>query len=79
MIDIFDSIPVDLAINRFNDTDISPRLAISEVAELNRQLNVNLTDTDFGSDGDSEAWFDDETLPIGMSVISAEEFFERYV
>lgn len=73
--------PVDLAISAMLDTDGAEpmRLPISDIRELNEQLNVNLTDTDSGSDGDCESWFDSDTPPVGMSVISAEEFFERYV
>lgn len=70
--------PTDIAIVEFNDLAMSPRLPKDEIAELNRQLNVNLTDTDSGSDGNSEEWFDSEPLPVGVHIVDADEFFDRF-
>ena len=76
--DIFDNVRVDLAIVEFNGTDMSTRLSIADVRELNEQLNVNLTDTDSGSDGDSESWFASEYVSPDMRIVNAEEFFDRF-
>lgn len=49
------------------------RLPISEVRELQVQMNCNLFDSE-----DSETWFDEE-IPVGYTeVIDEDEFFNRY-
>ena len=74
--------PVDWAISAMLDTDGAEpmRLPVSDIQELNMQMNVNLTDSDSGSDGNCEDWFDtDPEYRSDIRVISAEEFFDRFV
>lgn len=63
--------PVDIAIVKFNGTDMSPRLPRAEVAELQAQMNVNLSD-------DCDDWFYEEYVSPDMHVIDEREFFDRF-
>lgn len=64
--------PVDTAIVKFNGTDMSPRLPRDEIAELQSQMNVNLSD---GCDD----WFDEpEQLSPDMHIVDEAEFFDRF-
>ena len=49
----------------------NPRLPVDEIAELNRQFNVNLS-------GDDDEWFDDEYVSPDMHIVDADEFFDRF-
>lgn len=51
--------------------DTAPRLPVAEIAELNRQLNVNFCD-------ECDEWFDEEYVSPDMHIVDEDEFFDRF-